>query len=185
MARNFDRFDRLRQRAERWNEDRRFSFFHELRRRLYRSRDGKVLGVFRGIAESMGFCVFWTRVIGCVILLTLTDFFGAHGLIVTLLVGGFFYLLAALLMQAPRGPGGLPVPADDPSGAGRKSAPHAAHALCEDHSRVGALPSTCARAPGWTSRNWTGNSTASTTASSAWRAIVTDRQYDWERRLES
>ena len=110
MARNFEPYRRIRQRVERWEQDDRFGPLRELRQRLYRSPNGKVLGVFRGIAESMGFNVCVTRIVGCFILLTLTDFFGAHGLMVTVLVAGFFYLLAALLMQAPRPMGAVPMP---------------------------------------------------------------------------
>lgn len=55
---------------------------------LYRSRDGALLGVCRGIAEYFDISVFWTRVI----------------VVVTFILTGFFpivalYLLAALLMK--------------------------------------------------------------------------------------
>ena len=162
----------LRRRVERWDQERRFSFFHELRRRLYRSRDGKVLGVFRGIAESMGFCVFWTRAIGCVVLLTLTDFFGAHGLVVTLLVGGFFYLLAALLMQPPR-PIDAATPAAGQSGAGfsgwRSSARPAYPPAPRERVNLATLDQQLDRLNQRIQRM---------------EAVVTDRQYDWERRME-
>ena len=61
MARNFEPYHRIRQRIERWEQDDRFGPLRQLRQRLYRSPNGKVLGVFRGIAESMGFNVCATR----------------------------------------------------------------------------------------------------------------------------
>ena len=77
----------------------------DLRRRLHRSPDGKVLGVFKGMAESLGLCVFWVRAVGLVALVSLAGVMGARGLHMTVLVAGFFYLLLALLMQPPRQPG--------------------------------------------------------------------------------
>ena len=177
MARNFEPTDRIRQRLQRWDQERRFGFIHELRRRLYRSRDGKVLGVFRGIAESMGFCVFWTRVIGCIVLLSLTNFFGAHGVMVTLLVAGFFYLLAALLMQAPRTVGGRPIPVSGGIDAGspppvprspyggsyRDTAIRPRVDLAQLDRQLDRLDHRIQRMEG----------------------IVTDRQFDWQRRMDS
>ena len=71
------------------------------RRRLYRSSNGKMLGVFSGIAESLGYSVCRTRWIGVAILVILAVKLGASGLWVTAMVGGFFYMLLALLMQPP------------------------------------------------------------------------------------
>ncbi|MEW6668723.1 MAG: envelope stress response membrane protein PspC [Thermodesulfobacteriota bacterium] len=55
---------------------------------LYRSRDGVILGVCKGIAEYFDFSLFWTRVIA-VALLLLTGLWPITGL----------YFLAALLMK--------------------------------------------------------------------------------------
>lgn len=55
---------------------------------LYRARDGVILGVCKGIADSFDFSLFWTRVIA-VALLLLTAFWPVMGL----------YFLAALLMK--------------------------------------------------------------------------------------
>jgi phage shock protein C len=55
---------------------------------LYRSRNGAIFGVCRGIAEYFDFSVFWTRTI-VVVLLFLTGLWPLTGL----------YLLAALLMK--------------------------------------------------------------------------------------
>lgn len=177
MARNFDRYDRFRQRLQRWDQEERFGVFHELRRRLYRSRDGKVLGVFRGIAESMGFSVCATRWIGCVILLTLTNFFGAHGLMVTLLVAGFFYLLAALLMQAPRATGGVPIPTAGGVDAGNPP-PIPRPAYGGSYQRA-------------TSRPRVDLAQLDRQLDQLdhriqhMEGIVTDRQFDWQRRMDS
>ncbi len=180
MARSFEPYHRLRRRIERWDQDDRFGPLHELRRRLYRSPRGKLLGVFRGIAESMGFNVRVTRIIGVLMLLTLTDFFGAHGIMVKVLVAGFFYLLAALLMQAPRPAGLTPIPV---SGDGRHDdaspppVPQARYTdarpyptsirarvdLAQLDQQLDRLNHRIQRMEG----------------------IVTDRQFDWERRMES
>lgn len=55
---------------------------------IYRSRDGVILGVCRGLAEHFDFSLFWTRALA-VIFLLFTGFWPAIGL----------YLLAALLMK--------------------------------------------------------------------------------------
>ena len=59
-----------------------------LQKGLYRSRQGAILGVCRGIAQYFDFSVFWTRAI-TLILLLVTGFWPITGL----------YLLAALLMK--------------------------------------------------------------------------------------
>ena len=58
-------------------------------RRLYRSRNGVILGVCRGVADYFDFSVFWARAIA-VSLLFFTHFWLVIGL----------YLLAALLMKS-------------------------------------------------------------------------------------
>ena len=58
------------------------------RRGLYRSRNGIILGVIRGISEYFDFSVFWGRIIA-VILLLVSGFWPVTGL----------YFLAALLMK--------------------------------------------------------------------------------------
>ena len=55
---------------------------------IYRSRDGAILGVCRGLAEHFDFSLFWTRTLA-VIFLFFSGFWPAIGL----------YLLAALLMK--------------------------------------------------------------------------------------
>ena len=58
------------------------------RKALYRSRDGFVLGVCRGVAEYLDFPVFWMRV-AVVFAAIFTGFFTVIGL----------YFLAAILMK--------------------------------------------------------------------------------------
>lgn len=55
---------------------------------LYRSRDGVLFGVCRGLAEYFDLSVFWIRVI-TLISLVLTGFFPV----------GLAYILAALIMK--------------------------------------------------------------------------------------
>jgi phage shock protein C len=61
---------------------------HQLRRGLYRSRNGAIFGVCRGLAEHFDFSVFWVRMIA-VVLFVFTGLWPAMGL----------YLLAALIMK--------------------------------------------------------------------------------------
>ncbi len=55
---------------------------------IYRSRNGMILGVCKGLAAHFDFSVFWTRVIALIVLFV-AGFLPAIGL----------YLLAALLMK--------------------------------------------------------------------------------------
>jgi phage shock protein C len=59
-----------------------------MKRGLYRSRSGAILGVCKGFAEAFDLSVFWTRAIALV-LLFVTGFWPVAGL----------YFLAALLMK--------------------------------------------------------------------------------------
>lgn len=67
--------------------------------KIRRSRSGVVLGVFKGIAESRGWNVIWTRVIGTVVLLSISGSFGGRDLS-QIFVAAFFYLLLAVLIPA-------------------------------------------------------------------------------------
>jgi phage shock protein C len=65
------------------------------RRGLYRSRDGVILGVCRGIADYFDFSAFWIRAILIVVFIC-TGFWPVIGI----------YILAALLMKStPGAPG--------------------------------------------------------------------------------
>lgn len=63
-------------------------FERNSRRGLYRSRNGIIFGVCRGIAEYFDFSVFWTRII-TVVLLFITGLWPLVGI----------YIIAALLMK--------------------------------------------------------------------------------------
>ena len=64
-------------------------YYYRSRHGFYRSRNGAIFGVCRGIADHFDFSLFWTRMIA-VIILFITGFWPAVGL----------YLLAALLMKS-------------------------------------------------------------------------------------
>ena len=165
MAPNFDRDRRP---GRRWAAT---GGLNKLRSRLYRSHDGKLLGVFKGIAESVGWKCGLTRVIGVIALLSLAGAVGAHGLKVSLLVAGFFYLLLALLMQPPRTVGEMAAPA----GPVRGSIPPPVYPprypgvnrprvdLAQLDRQLDGLNRRIQRM----------------------ETIVTDREYDWNRRMQS
>ncbi len=161
MDPNFDRF------RQRFDDVPGSRGFHAFRRQFYRSSNGKVLGVFSGIAESRGLCVRKVRWMGMAILLFLSMFVvDAHGIKTIALVCGFFYLLAALLMQSPRtaGNGSLPPPVRPVPGPG------------------GAVPMGGLR-PDFAQidRQLDGLNRRI----QRMETIVTDRRYDWERRMGS
>ena len=143
--------------------------FGTFRRQFYRSSHGKLLGVFSGIAESKGYSVCTVRLVGGFALFLLAcGFTDNHGLKATLLVCGFFYLLAALLMQSPRtraaGTMPPPMPAGPPptpGGGGFRGGPRPDLAAID--RQVDSLNRRIQRM----------------------ETIVTDRQYDWERRMSS
>lgn len=67
----------------------------------HRSRHGILLGVFKGIAETQGWSVLLTRVVGLIALLFFAKLMGAHYL-AKWFVAGFFYLAAAVIMPPAR-----------------------------------------------------------------------------------
>ena len=166
-------FDRLRRRFSNVPGSRGFNTF---RQGFYRSSNGKLLGVFSGIAESRGYCVRKVRWIGMGILFFLaTGFADTHGLKATVLVCGFFYLLLALLMRSPRTPADGVTPPPMPNlgnrgvrdGAIPYPAPAPANGLRPDFAQI--------------DRQLDGLNRRI----QRMETIVTDRQYDWERRMES
>ncbi len=156
----------------------------KFRQRLYRSDHGKILGVFSGIAESLGFCVLWTRVIGVICLLGIAGSTGANGLAVHMLVSGFFYLLLALVMQPPRksgAPNGLPH--DDEGASTPPPVP-----FWERGRRPAAVPAYQAPRPtaGRVDLLQLDRQLDSLNRRiQRMETIVTDRQYDWDRRMDS
>lgn len=78
-------------RSSRYHEGTRWHRNGRSDRGLYRSRNGIILGVFKGLAQYFDFSVGWLRTIG-VIVFIFSGFWPV----------GFLYLLAALIMkQAP------------------------------------------------------------------------------------
>jgi phage shock protein C len=63
-------------------------YYQRVRRGFYRSRDGAIFGVCRGIADYFDFSLFWTRML-TVILLIISGFWPVI----------LLYLIAALLMK--------------------------------------------------------------------------------------
>ena len=63
--------------------------YTRIRRGFYRSRDGAIFGVCRGIAEYFDFSLFWIRALA-VIICIVTGFWPVVGL----------YLIGALLMKS-------------------------------------------------------------------------------------
>ncbi len=159
-------FDRLRRRFENVPGSRGFNNF---RRQFYRSSNGKLLGVFSGIAESRGYCVRRVRWIGLAVLLFLAvSVADTHGLKATVIVCGFYYLVLALLMQSPRvGFSGSTVPPPVP----RSPPPVPGGSF-----RGGPRPDLAALDRTLDSLN---------RRIQRMETIVTDRQYDWDRRMGS
>jgi phage shock protein C len=80
-----------RNRSSRHREKARWQYDGHSDRGLYRSRNGIILGVFKGLAQYFGFSVGWLRTIGVIVFI----FSGFWPVVV-------LYLLAALIMkQAP------------------------------------------------------------------------------------
>ncbi len=94
MGQNSNRYDHLR--------ETRCQNLRHLRTRVRRSEDGKILGVFKGISESMRWPCGLTRWVGVFLLFSLAGMVGVHGAAGYVLGAGFFYLLASLLMGPPR-----------------------------------------------------------------------------------
>ncbi len=155
----------------------------KFRQRLYRSDHGKLLGVFSGIAESLGFCVSWTRVVGVCVLLGIAGSAGADGLKTHLLVAGFFYLLLALVMQPPRKAG----VASSLRGDGADAIDPSPTPFWR-RDRSAAMPSYQAPQPaaGRVDLLQLDRQLDSLDRRiQRMETIVTDRQYDWDRRMES
>lgn len=65
-----------------------------------RSRSGLVLGVFKGLADSKGWPVFWTRIGGGFGLMVLSGIFGGDRDLSRFFIAAFFYLLLAVLIPS-------------------------------------------------------------------------------------
>lgn len=160
MGQNFNRFDRLR--------ETRCQNLRHLRTRVRRSPHGKILGVFKGISESMRWPCGLTRWAGVVVLFMLAGTVGVQGGSGYVLGAGFFYLLASLLMGPPRtepdASSESSIGVDwraGQSGAGASSGPRAPVDLAALNRQLDSLNRRVRRM----------------------ESVVTDPAYDWERRL--
>lgn len=159
----------------------------KFRQRLYRSDHGKLLGVFSGMAESLGFCITWTRMVGVCVLLGIAGSAGAEGFKTHILVAGFFYLLLAMVMQPPRKAGSLQPPRDDDDDS-LFSPPSMPSMPFWRRDRAATAPNYQAPRPTagrvdllQLDRQLDGLDRRI----QRMETIVTDRQYDWDRRMES
>ena len=156
----------------------------KFRQRLYRSDNGKLLGVFSGIAQSLGFSVCATRWVGVICLLGIAGSAGAEGLKVHVLVAGFFYLLLALVMQPPRKAGTIGgLNRDDQNASTSPPVP-----FWERGPRPASAPSYQAPrpTPGRVDLLQLDRQLDSLNRRiQRMETIVTDRQYDWDRRMDS
>jgi phage shock protein PspC (stress-responsive transcriptional regulator) len=187
MGRNFDPEHRrgrwFQRRFDRWND--RFddvpSRLNRLRLSIRRSPNGLVLGVFRGIAERFGFSVCWTRIVGCVLLLALSGDNG-HG---SLLVAGFFYLLAAVLMGRPEDTLSRPdLPTDGRFDHDDRDVPPP-YSTRAARRAVAAVPYQQVHRPRVDFAALDRQLEGLNRRIQRMEAIVTDRHYDWDRRMES
>ena len=116
---------------------------------LYRSRDGAILGVFRGLAENLDLSLFWLRVIA-IIILSVSGIWPAM----------ILYFLAAVLMK-PKPVIPLETPEEqefyDSYTYSRKGAVHRLLRQFQNIDR----------------------------RIQRMEHIVTERQFDWERKLNS
>ena len=151
---------------------------------MRRAPNGKVLGVFKGIAESFGWSVCATRVVGLIILGSIAGAFGVEGASSSILAVGFFYLLMAMLMSPPAG-----------SGDGRDEAQIDLSSIYPPRREARSCSTTGSRPAAVPHYQATGRRVdlaqldrqldSLNRRIQRMETIVTDRQYDWDRRMNS
>jgi phage shock protein PspC (stress-responsive transcriptional regulator) len=188
MEQNFD--PRRRRRLERLNEklETMPRKFNKLRINIRRSPNGIALGVFRGVAERFGWSVCWTRILGVFLLLAVSS--GDKGS--SLLVAGFFYLLAAVLMRPPDAsasrlpePGSARYDAGDQEGADYPAPPYTAPRSAGRTARPAAVPFERVIRPRVDFVALNRQLDLLDRRIQRMEGVVTDRHYDWDRRMES
>lgn len=148
---------------------------------MRRSAKGKLLGVFTGIAESLDRSVCGTRFLGMVILLCIASAFGVEGFTASALAVGFFYLLLAMLMRSPLAAGESDADADldlaSVYAPRRETRPRSSRPAAVPY-----VPGTGRRVDlSQLDRQLDGLNRRI----QRMETIVTDRQYDWDRRMNS
>ncbi len=145
---------------------------------MRRASNGKVLGVFKGVAESFGWSICWTRIVGISIMLCVAGAFGVSGPTASLLSVGFFYLLLAMLMSPPAG-----------AGDGRNEAELDLSSIYpprrETGARAAAVPSSRVASRRVDLLQLDRQLDSLNRRIQRMETIVTDRQYDWDRRMNS
>lgn len=154
------------------------SWFSNIRR----SRNGILLGVFKGIADSKGWGVTQTRIGGAFVLIIASGIIGDRDLS-RFFIAAFFYLLLAVLIPAELGDDRLPIDSvgDDlvsrvrdrvrdrfePGGKAKSAAPAPARFTRSDLADLGQQMERLNRRV------------------QRMEGVVTNRSYEWERRIRS
>ena len=155
---------------------------HRMRLQIHRAPDGKLLGVFQGLAQAWGISCGVTRVVGVIILMLMADSCGARNILPGGLVAGFFYLLLALLMRPPRevptgGSGSVFSTSAEPDPTPYRTE--------RDRRRPASYIPPVPEPPRFDLAQLDAQLDRLSLRIQRMEAVVTDRQYDWDRRLDS
>lgn len=166
-----------------------------------RSRSGLVLGVFKGLADSKGWPVFWTRLGGGFGLMVLSGIFGGDRDLSRFFIAAFFYLLLAVLIpsetaeEAAKSEGSASRDWDvswDSMCSGRKDKASASGSASASDSSVGGSK-TSSGFERVEPTSFTRSDLAELSRSierlnrriQRIESVVTDRDYEWERKMNS
>ncbi len=147
-----------------------------------RSRSGLVLGVFKGFADAKGWPVLYTRLAGGAVLLILSGIIGGQDLS-RFFVAAFFYLLLAVLL-----------PAEASEDATRSEGSSSRDWSFDWHRRSGPKPAASESSFGSAAAASFTRSDLAELNSQIERlnrriqrieSVVTDRDYEWERKMNS
>ena len=148
---------------------------------IRRSRNGLLLGVFKGIAESKGWNCTYTRIGGAIGLLLISGALGNHGDLSNFFIAAFFYLLLAVLIPSengetllsrPSAAGGLSADADSETGLLARGLERQGIELSTNITRPDLLD--LSRQMERLNRRI-----------QRMEAVVTNHSYEWERRIRS
>ena len=149
---------------------------------IRRSRNGLVLGVFKGIAESKGWNCAWTRIGGAFGLLIISGAIG-NGDFSNFFIAAFFYLLLAVLIPSENGETLFaPSSAASPSSSDANADP-ATGLLARGLERQGFELSTHVTRPDLL--DLSRQMERLNRRIQRMEGVVTNRSYEWERRIRS